>query len=154
MMTGITYIFFQVVYCLAEEEKTINPLTYNSPSPSLSLSLSSLSLIYFTYRRSGFCLWEITYNQLSNYKQKDHCRIRETFLLLKWQTRLSQHFQGNIFATYFNRNYFSTQQAMKICIAIYIKTLNIKRMTNDFWVSPFLFLLTSFMFMTTSFYSI
>lgn len=46
MMTGITYIFFQVVYCLAEEEKTINPLAYKSLFSSTSLSLS-LSLIYF-----------------------------------------------------------------------------------------------------------
>ena len=76
MMTGITYVFFQILYYLAEEEKTIffplhkSPLSLFSFSHSISNTLVGADL--------GLCLWEITYNKLSNIKQKDHCRFRET----------------------------------------------------------------------------
>ena len=75
---------------------------------------------------SGFDLWEITSNRLSNYKQKDHCHIRNMSL-----GKLVLHYALN--CTSFQETHLqhilieSYQQAMKICITIYVKILCMKR---------------------------
>ena len=58
---------------------------------------------------SGFDLWEITSNRLSNYKQKDHCHIRNMSLgkLVLLCSKL-YIISGDTFATYLNRKLSST----------------------------------------------
>ena len=79
-------------------EETIYSLTHYS----LFFSYPFISM----QQRSGSYLWEITYNQLSNYKQKGHCRFRETHFLLFLMTQNKLHKETFLQHNLVDRNSF------------------------------------------------
>ena len=86
------------------------------------------------------CLWEITYNKLSNIKQKDHCRFRENyFLLLRWQRKLgnlnTKQLQGNFLQHILIETDFNTTSNENMH-----NYLHLKRVTNNILVFPFVLL--------------